>query len=189
MPTPCHTPGHIARHVTLPVTHHVTLNSEIGTICPVLARLAPDLPSSRPVAPQTGQIGPLAAQTGQILSSGGRKSVAEYRICPVCESSVPICPVCGRNSVVGHRRAHSQRHSGRSEGSLVFLHCDFVWNGEGSFGCAGPSPPWRRLPSPTDSPPGCPLHGSVLRMTRVTFRHPERSPSGRSRRILNFLHY
>ena len=41
-------------------------------------------------------------------------------------------------------------------------------------GCAGPSPPWRRLPSPTDSPPGCPLNGSVLRMTKHQ-RHPERS--------------
>ena len=62
---------------------------------PVGARCAPDLPSSCPIAPQTGQIGPLAAQTGQIIPSGGRKPVAEDRICPVCESSVPICPVCG----------------------------------------------------------------------------------------------
>ena len=101
VPTPCHAPGHTARRVTLPVTRRVTPDPGTGSICPVGARYAPDLPSSRPLAAQTGQIGPFAAQTGRILPSGGRKPVAEDRICPVCESSVPICPVCGWDAAGG----------------------------------------------------------------------------------------
>ena len=78
--------------------------------------------------------------------------------------------MCATNSIACAHRICSRNvvaHPERSEGSF-----DYALT---VSGLAGPSPPWRRLPSPTDSPPGCPLHGSVLRMTGMVFRHPERS--------------